>query len=110
MGATAFYLLVGALVVVTVVKLAQPLGMIGRQQGELSGLRREKARLSAGKAGLEAYQHGLATDRGVERAARREGYIRKGDRRLVFVPEKGKPSIQPAGKARKEASEAVPPD
>jgi len=84
----AFYLLVSLVLLAAVVKLSQPVGAIRRQQEQLSQLRVEKARLVAEKARLEGYQHELATDRGVERAARREGYVRPGDRRLVFVPEK----------------------
>jgi len=85
---SAFYLLASLVLLGAVVKLSQPLGTIRRQQEQLSRLRLEKARLVAERVRLEGYQHGLATERGLERAARREGYIRPGDRRLVFVPEK----------------------
>ena len=86
-----FYLLLAGVLVATIVKLSQPLGVLGRQQEELARLGAEKARLTAEMSRLEGRQHGLATDHGLERAARREGYIRPGERRLVFVPEKPAP-------------------
>lgn len=100
MSFRAFYVLVSLVLVAAAVKLSQPVGAIRRQQEQLSRLHLEKARLVAEKARLEGYQHELATDRGVERAARREGYIRPGDRRLVFVPEKQSGGDQRVGQEK----------
>ncbi len=83
-----FYLLLAAVLAVTLVKISRPLRVIAGQHRELARLQAEKARLTAEMARLEEYQRSLATDRGLERAARREGYVRPGERRLVFVPER----------------------
>lgn len=96
---TAVLLAIAAVLVVGGAKLAQPLGAARRQQDDLALLRREKANLEAEKSRLVHYQLELATDRGLERAARREGYLRKGERRLVFTR-------QTAGG---QAREATPP-
>jgi hypothetical protein len=69
------------------IKLSRPLATIQRQHDELARLRTQKAELEVEKARLEVYQRHLATDHGIERAARREGYLRPGERRLVFVRE-----------------------
>jgi len=89
---TAFLLAVGVVLAVGGVKLAQPLSVARRQQDELARLRRDKANEQAQQARLERYQRELATDRGLERAARREGYLRTGERRLVFTREAAPPS------------------
>jgi len=84
---TAFCLLLGLALIVGLIKLSGPLASIQREHDELARLRRQKAELEVEKARLEAYQSHLATDYGLERAARREGYLRPGERRLVFVRE-----------------------
>jgi flagellar biosynthesis/type III secretory pathway M-ring protein FliF/YscJ len=95
---TALLLAIAVVLAVGSVKLAQPLAAARRQQDDLALLRREKTTLQRDNAGLERYQREVATDPGQERAARREGYLRKGERRLVFTPE---PSQTPAPKHSK---------
>ncbi len=86
-----FYLLLAVVFAVTMVKISRPLRVLSGQQRELARLRAEKARLTEEMARLKEYQRSLATDQGLERAARREGYVRPGERRLVFVPERPAP-------------------
>jgi hypothetical protein len=95
---TALLLAIAVVLVVGGAKLAQPLGAARRQQDDLAVLRREKANLEAEQSRLLRYQRELATDRGLERAARREGYLRKGERRLVFTREATPPATRAAGK------------
>jgi len=97
----AFYLLLSAVFLVAIIKLSGPLTVIRRQHEELARLRVDKAHLLAEKARLQGYQHDLATDRGLERAIRRDGYIRAGERRLVFIP--AKPETPPASREDREA-------
>jgi len=84
-----FLLLVGLTLVIGAVKVARPVGAICRQGEELGQLRSEKAELEAQQASLVREQRWIASDAGQEMIARRSGYLRAGERRIVFVPAPG---------------------
>jgi hypothetical protein len=88
---------VGVAFVVCLAKLWQPMRVARQQSQVLVHLRREKAALAEDHAQLQEYKDKLASDEGVEAAARRNGYLKAGDRRIVFVEGKDK------GKAKKPA-------
>jgi len=92
---SAVFALAGLILVIAGIRLAHPLGTIRQQQDELARLHQQKASLTADNARLERYQHDLATDRGLERAVRRKGYLKANERRLVFTPEESKSQTAP---------------
>jgi cell division protein FtsB len=77
--------LAGLILTVGLWKLAAPLATIHDQSGRLAQLETQKANLLAQRGALEADRAELATQSGQEAAARRQGYVRPGERRLVFV-------------------------
>jgi cell division protein FtsB len=82
----AFWALAAVVLAIGLVRLYRPFGAIGEQSLRIAQLRAAKANLLAQQAGLESERGFLATDAGQEAAARRTGYVRPGERRLVFVP------------------------
>jgi len=74
--------------VIGAVKLCGPLATNHRQQGELAALRSEKAALAAEHRRLQKHKVRLASNVGMEAAVRAEGYVREGERRLVFIPKR----------------------
>ncbi len=91
MHRSVFLALLGLVLIVGAAKFCVPWSNARRQQEELNQLRREKAQLETEQKQLTRYKRLLASDQGLESAARREGYVRQGDRRIIFVPEKEKP-------------------
>jgi hypothetical protein len=85
-----FLLLVGIALVIAALRLWGPAATARRQQQDLDRLRVDKAALQNENAQLQEYQRKQASEGGRESAARREGYVREGERRLVFVKEKEK--------------------
>jgi len=85
-----FLLLVGLVLVVAAVKLWGPMSTARRQREALASLHTEKTAQQEEQRQLQEYKRGQASDEGQESAARRDGYVRDGDRRLVFVREKSK--------------------
>jgi len=81
-----FMILVGLAVALGLAKLYGPLATSRQQQTELARLRLERAGLVAQQERLEGEKRVLATDAGMEAAARARGYVRDGDRLLVFMP------------------------
>lgn len=96
------YAVVGLVLLLAAAKFWGPLGTARRQADELARLRREKTALEQDRAQLQHLKDQLASDDGVETAARREGYLKSGDRRIVFVKqkEKGRPKQAPPGAAQ----------
>jgi hypothetical protein len=102
-----FALLVGLVVLLGLIRVLGPLAMARREQEELTRLNLERATLIAEQKRLESYKRQLASEAGLEAAARREGYLREGERRLVFIPQvkprpaspRPAPGRQPAAKA-----------
>jgi hypothetical protein len=91
-----FVLLLAVLVLALgLVKLAEPLATVRHQSGHLAQLKTQKAALLAHRARLQERKAELATQPGQEAAVRRRGYVRPGERRLVFVPEE-RAQAQPA--------------
>jgi cell division protein FtsB len=88
MHRSVFLALLGLVLIMGAVKFCVPWAEARRQQEELKELRREKADLVAEQKQLTRYKRQLASDQGLESAARREGYVRPGDRRIIFVPKK----------------------
>ena len=80
-----FLALAALIIIVGLVKLAGPLATIRAQADRLAQLDMQKASLFAERAELEEQKRGLATEDGQEAAARRQGYLRPGERRLIFV-------------------------
>lgn len=78
--------------------LAKPLGTIRQQSVSLAELRAREAALLARQQDLERYRRFLSTGKGRETTARRAGYLKQGERRLVFVPEKPKTPQADPGK------------
>jgi cell division protein FtsB len=84
---TVFLALLGAVVLIGLVKLWQPVSQGHRQQQEIARLRAEREALRAEQRQLEGYKHDLASDRGQESTLRRQRYVKPGERRLEFVEE-----------------------
>ncbi len=84
------YAVVGTVLVVGVVKFWGPLHTARLQSRELARLQHQKEALQEEQALLAEQKNRLASDEGVEAAARREGYVKPGDRRIVFVKDKTK--------------------
>jgi len=93
-----FWIAVAVVALAGMVKLYGPVAAARRQQDELSRLRLEKVTLLEEQEGLNAHKRQLACDAGLEATARREGYVRNGERRLVFVKsgDKATPPGDPA--------------
>lgn len=87
--------LVGLVLLVGLVKLYGPLAAARRKQEELTRLGLEKATLAAEQERLQSYKRHLASEAGLEGAARREGYVRDGERRLVFIPRANREPASP---------------
>ncbi len=95
-----FLALVLAVLGVGVAKLSGPLGTIREQQEQMARLGQMKQALLVQRGALMEEKRRLATDEGQEWAARRRGYIRQGERRLVFSLEEGSRSEQAAAGMR----------
>ncbi|MBN1459315.1 MAG: hypothetical protein JXA57_07250 [Armatimonadetes bacterium] len=85
---TVFLGLAGIILVLGLVQLARPLLHLRTNGDRLAQLRLTKAALEADEATLSEQKAFLATGTGQEITARRQGYIRPGERRLVFCEEK----------------------
>ncbi len=94
-------LLLGAIVLVGVIRLCHPYALARRQEEEIARLRAQKSALQAEHDQLQAYKHDLASDRGQESTLRRQGYIRPGERPLVFVKQKPPEAKQKPPEQRK---------
>ncbi len=90
MHRSVFLALLGLVLIMGAAKFCVPWSNARQQREELNQLQREKAQLEAEQKQLTRYKRLLASDQGLESAARREGYVRQGDRRIIFVPEKEK--------------------
>jgi len=97
----AFLVALGVVALFGVFKLYGPVATSRRQQDELTRLHIEQAALVTEQGRLKAYKQKLASDAGFEAAARRLGYVREGERRLVFVPQREKKASSPAPPAKK---------
>ncbi|HUU53761.1 MAG TPA: hypothetical protein VMY87_02485 [Armatimonadota bacterium] len=82
--------LLALVLVFGLVKLLGPLGTIRAQSDRLAQLRMKKAALLSEQGELERYKEYAATEAGQEAAARRLGYVRPGERRIVFSNEKAR--------------------
>jgi cell division protein FtsB len=82
-----FLALVGLMLGIGVAELCSPLADLREQHKNLARLRQEKAALGMETGRLEEHKGYLATEAGQEATARRQGYVRPGERRLVFVAE-----------------------
>jgi len=85
------YAVVGLAVALGAAKLWGPVSTARAQADVLGQLRRERADLQQEHGELRRDKIGLASDEGVEMRARRDGYLRPGDRRIVFVRGAHKP-------------------
>jgi hypothetical protein len=86
-----FGLLVVIALLIGLVKFWMPAAAAHRQEAENVRLRREKASLQSEHDQLQSDKQRLASKQGLELTARRAGYLRPGDRRLVFVAGKEPP-------------------
>jgi cell division protein FtsB len=84
---TVFLALAAAVLAIGVANLSRPLATIRSQNQQLTQLRQRQRALLEQRRLLEAEKRRLATEEGQEWAARRRGYLRPGERRLVFSPE-----------------------
>ncbi len=71
-------------------KLYGPLATIRKQSDRLAELGVKKAELFSEQTELERYKRQAATEAGQETAARRQGYLRPGERRIVFFRERAR--------------------
>jgi len=83
-------------------KLLAQLSTIRAQSDRMAHLGMKKATLVFEQGELELYKEQAATEAGQEAAARRLGYVRPGERRIVFSREKA------GGDTDAEAAGAVP--
>ena len=86
MKRSAFWALAGALMMIGMVRMWGPLSTVRGQSERMAELRATRASLLAEQVSLERERRFLATDAGREAAARRMGYVRPGERRVVFTP------------------------
>lgn len=86
MRVRVFWGAVGLVLAIGLVKLCRPFSVIREQSVRTAQLRATRASLLAEGASLEGERVFLATESGREAAARRIGYLRPGERRVVFVP------------------------
>jgi cell division protein FtsB len=82
-----FLALAAAILTIGLANLSGPLTTRRSQERDLEGLRQRRQALLEQRELLEAEKRHLATENGQEWAARRRGYVRQGERRLVFSPE-----------------------
>ncbi len=85
---SVFFCLVLLVLALGLAKLFGPLGTIREQSDRMAQLEMKKAALVFEEATLEDYKQYAATDDGREAAARRLGYVRPGERRILFSREK----------------------
>jgi hypothetical protein len=80
------------------VKLSGPVNMLRGQGERLAQLRSKRNSFVAERGQLRGLKRRQATEAGREATARRRGYLRRGERRLVFVhpEEPGESSDEPA--------------
>jgi cell division protein FtsB len=101
---SVFLIVVAGVFCLAAIRLWGPIATGRRQQRELVKLRAEKATLQAEHRRLEESRRNLASEEGLEAAARARGYVKEGDRLLKFVPGKGKgkpPAATPPEPAEK---------
>ena len=82
-----FLALAAAILTIGLASLSAPLSTRRSQEQDLEGLRQRRQALLEQRDLLEAEKSRVATENGQEWAARRRGYVRQGERRLVFSPE-----------------------
>ncbi len=87
-----FLALAAAILTVGLVNLSGPLSARRSQERDLAELRQRRQALLEQRDLLGAEKRRGATESGQEWAARRRGYVRQGERRLVFSPEGETPS------------------
>lgn len=107
---TVFLLLVGTAAALGVAKLSGPLKTVWGQQQDLARLREERTTLAAERTRLQTLKRHLASDEGQEQAARRAGYLRPGERRLVFVRDPKEAAETHEGAEDSRATPAAPAD
>ena len=83
-----FFCLLALVLAIGLAKLFGPLGTIRAQSDRMAQLEMKKAELVFEQGELEAYKQQAATEKGREAAARRLGYVRAGERRIMFSREK----------------------
>jgi cell division protein FtsB len=90
---SVFLIVVAGVLCLAAIRMWGPIATERRQQRELVKLRTEKAALQTEHKRLEESRRNLASEEGLEAAARARGYVKEGDRLLKFVPgkEDGKP-------------------
>ena len=81
-----FLALAVAILTIGLASLSGPLSTRRSQEQDLAGLRQRRQALLEQRDLLEAEKRRVATENGQEWAARRRGYVRQGERRLVFSP------------------------
>ena len=99
---SVFFCLILMVLAIGLAKLYGPLGTIRGQSDTMAQLEMKKAALAFEQGKLTEYKQYAATEEGREAAARRLGYVRPGERRIVFSREQG------ADDSEAEAAEGVP--
>jgi hypothetical protein len=83
-----FFCLIALVLAIGLAKLFGPLGTIRALSDRMAQLEMKKAALVFEQGQLDEYKQYAATEDGREAAARRLGYVRPGERRIVFSREK----------------------
>ena len=96
---SALFCLIVLVLAIGVAKLFGPLGTVRAQSDRIAQLEMKKAALAFEKGDLEEYKQYAATEDGREAAARRLGYVRPGERRIVFSREKSGEETEVEGAA-----------
>ncbi len=92
---SVFFCLIALVLAIGLAKLFGPLGTIRAQSDRMAQLEMKKAALVFEKGDLEEYKQYAATEDGREAAARRLGYVRPGERRIVFSRQKAEEDTVP---------------
>ena len=91
---SVFFCLIALALAIGLAKLFGPLGRIREQSDRTAQLEMKKAALVFEQGQLDEYKQYAATEDGREAAARRLGYVRPGERRIVFSREKAAEDVE----------------
>jgi hypothetical protein len=102
-----FWGAVGIVLAIGLVRLYGPFGVIREQSLRTAQLRATRVLLLGEGSSLEGERIFLASEAGREAAARQMGYLRPGERRVVFVPAGGGHAGAGGGKSRSAGQAAA---
>ena len=98
-----FISLLASVLLIGSLKLSRPLAAIRRQQRQLASLQLKKSALDREHQRLKREQRFLATEAGQEQLIRQKGYLRPGERRIIFL-QAPTPKLSPQPQANEAPS------